>query len=364
MFIFSICKKSYIYLKTKLSGENRDTMSALAENIREKMMIILKGEEDKTDLENLAVLSRVGMKVASSVSAELDADAISASSTALIDLGIRLAEATDHGGLKEIILHNNSGYSILMTINADYIVFGGLSAVYRIGYYLGYIRELAKKLAILISGGEITEMTLSLHENELQEIKKQNEEEEAKATKIVLPSTAEDKEALDSLLGFLDDWDKEEKEAMGLDEFEDLEENNIVSIPESMMIGLTEASESVIISEEVFQESDEGVKSLEKQPEFKIYKDEVPPIPLEDYTPLDMGESPPMEPVYTEEPSKVSKPEELPPLDELPSFNDLSVPDFGSEFNPASEYDTEFILEEESEALDSVLKDLGWEEEE
>ena len=62
-------------------------MSSLVQDIRDKMMSILKVEEDKTDLENLAVLSRVGMKVASASSSELDADATSASSTALIDLG-------------------------------------------------------------------------------------------------------------------------------------------------------------------------------------------------------------------------------------------------------------------------------------
>ncbi|GAH20686.1 unnamed protein product, partial [marine sediment metagenome] len=65
-------------------------MSSIAEDIRIKMMHLLREEEDKTDLEDLAVLSRVGMKVASASSSDLDADATSASSTALIDLGLRL----------------------------------------------------------------------------------------------------------------------------------------------------------------------------------------------------------------------------------------------------------------------------------
>ncbi|MEJ2250128.1 MAG: hypothetical protein P8Y97_10760 [Candidatus Lokiarchaeota archaeon] len=63
-------------------------MSALAEDIRVKISNILKEEEEKTDLENLAVLSRVGMKVSSATSAELDADATSASTTAWILLRI------------------------------------------------------------------------------------------------------------------------------------------------------------------------------------------------------------------------------------------------------------------------------------
>jgi predicted regulator of Ras-like GTPase activity (Roadblock/LC7/MglB family) len=217
------------------------------------MMKILKSEEDKTDLENLAVLSRVGMKVASASSSELDADATSASSTALIDLGLRLSVATAHGDLTEIILHNTSGYSIILAINDEYLVFGGLKNVYRIGYYLGYIRELAKKLNLLISGDEITDMTLSLDDSEKAKL---NIEEET-VTSIKKPSIEEDKAALDDLLGFLDDW---EKEGNDLEDIETEVENKIVTIPKS--VGLeyekqleksVEGSEPSIKSEEPSQ---------------------------------------------------------------------------------------------------------------
>jgi len=343
-------------------------MSALTDELREKMMYILKEEEEKTDLDNLSVLSRVGMKVASSTSSELDADSTSASSTALIDLGVRLVGVTAHGTLKEIILHNDSGYSILMAINDEYIVFGGLRVVYRIGYYLGYLQELVKKLAILISGGEISEMSLTLQEDELQKTQKLQEEEAAKAEKIVLPSTEQDKEALDNLLGFLDEWDQEEKEAMGIGDFEDLESNNIVSIPDSMVVSIPKEGETFPIPRQVIQDvSSQDMKNIETKPDFKIYKDEVPPIPLEDYTPMDVEEPNAQETEFLETPSQVktevSEPEELPSLDELPSFDELAPPNFESEYD-GSEYDTRFVLEEESEALDSVLKDLGWEEEE
>ncbi len=346
-------------------------MSALTDELREKMMYILKDEEEKTDLDNLSVLSRVGMKVASSTSSELDADSTSASSTALIDLGVRLVGVTAHGVLKEIILHNESGYSILMVINDEYIVFGGLKRVYRIGYYLGYLQELVKKLAILISGGEISEMSLTLQEDELQKTQKQQEEEAAKAEKIVLPSAEQDKEALSNLLGVLDEWDQEEKEAMGIEDFEDLESNNIVSIPDSMVVSIPKDGETFPIPSQVIQEeyqvSSHDMKNIEAKPDFKIYKDEVPPIPLEDYTPMDVEETDAQETEFIEPPSQVetevSKLEELPPIDEMPSFNELAPPNFESEYD-GSEYDTRFVLDEESEALDSVLKDLGWEEEE
>jgi predicted regulator of Ras-like GTPase activity (Roadblock/LC7/MglB family) len=319
-------------------------MSTMAEDIRKKMMLVLKDEENKTDLENLAVLSRVGMKVASSTTSELDADATSASSTALIDLGLRLNQATVHGALTEIVLHNTSGYSILMAIDDEYIVFGGLRAMYRIGYYLGYLRELAKRLNRLISGDHETEMMLSLEESEMEKIEQQKVEEEAKY--IVKPSLEQDKAALDDLLGFLDDWEKEGEE---FEELETSTDSGIVSIPQS--VGLEIDKEIKEVAE--FPPT-QVIESETPETQFKVYDDEVPPVPLDDYTPMEIDEEP-----VSEEPKVI---EELPSLDELPSFEELAPPDFDSEIS-ASEYDTEFVLEEESEALGSVLRDLGWEEE-
>ncbi len=373
-------------------------MSAIAEDMRQKIMLILKDEEKKTDLENLAVLSRVGMKVASATSAELDADATSASSTALIDLGLRLSEATDHGALSEIMLHNMSGYSLLMAINDEYIVFAGLGlkAIYRVGYYLGYLRELARKLNRLISGDKETEMALSLADSELEKLRPQKKEE-AVIELPKKPSVAQDKAALDGLLGFLDEW---EKEGEDLEDFGDLESDNVVSIPKSMQIGIPkekEPEEAKAKTSKTKIEEKAEIKAFAtvaagKQTEFKVYSDEVPPMPLNDYTPMEIEETPQAsEPVatpqaesvqeietpsleptiqkkaithkdYIYEPDKETAEEELPPLDQLPSFEDLKAPDFEKNAS-AAEYDTEFVLEKESESLDSVLKELGWKEE-
>jgi len=321
-------------------------MSSLAQGIRDNMMKILKFEEDKTDLENLAVLSRVGMKVASAYSSELDADATSASSTALIDLGLRLSVATAHGALTEIILHNTSGYSIILAINDEYLVFGGLKNVYRIGYYLGYIRELAKKLNQLISGDEITDMTLSLDDSERAKL---NVEEE-KVNLIIKPSIEEDKAALDDLLGFLDDWDKEGGD---LEDAETEVQNNIVSIPKSVGLEYEKQLEKSVEGSETSMRSEEPSQVIDSR--FKVYDDEIPPVPLEDYTPMEI-----------EEDESIQEPEIVQgqPLQEtIPSLEDLPPPDFNVDFEEtASEYDTEFVLDKESEAFESVLKDLGWDE--
>ncbi|MHA1670872.1 MAG: hypothetical protein ACTSV5_09870 [Promethearchaeota archaeon] len=320
-------------------------MSSLAQDIRNYMMNILNSEEQKTDLENLAVLSRVGIKVASATSSELDADATSASSTALIDLGLRLSEATAHGALTEIILHNTFGYSILLAINDEYIVFGGLKNVFRIGYYLGYLRQLAKKLNRLISGDEITEMTLSLDDSEKAKLGINIEEEELS---VIKPSVEEDKAALDDLLGFLDDWEKE-----GVDEGElETNTNNIVSIPKSIGMEYEKTVEPHIDMGAIEQK---GQAQIDSGPKFKVYDDEIPPIPLEDYTPMEIEED-----ASIDEPTIVQEP--ISP-DALPSLDELTPPNFEAEFEAASEYEVEFVLDKESEAFDSILKDLGWDEE-
>jgi len=325
-------------------------MSSLVQSIRENMMKILRLEEEKTDLENLAVLSRVGMKVASSTSYELDADATSASSTALIDLGLRLSEATAHGALTEIILHNTSGYSIILAINDEYLVFGGLKNVYRIGYYLGYLRELALKLNILISGEQITEMTLSLEESERVKLREEQEKEEVVA--IVKPSIEEDKVALDGLLGFLDNW---EKEGGDVEDLEAKIENNIVSIPSSLGLEYERQLEHATEDMETQVPISPTTQSIE--PQFKVYDDEIAPVPLEDYTPMEIEEDP-----SYQEPQIVR---EQPLQEGLLSLEDLPPPDFNAEFvEGASEYDTEFVLDKESATFENVLKDLGWDEEE
>jgi predicted regulator of Ras-like GTPase activity (Roadblock/LC7/MglB family) len=330
-------------------------MSSLVQDIRDKMMSILKIEEDKTDLENLAVLSRVGMKVASASSSELDADATSASSTALIDLGLRLSEATAHGALTEIILHNTSGYSILLAINDEYIVFGGLKNVYRIGYYLGYLRDLARKLNRLISGDQLTEMTLSLEDTE--KVKLQIESE-AEASSIIKPSTDQDKAALDDLLGFLDTWEKEGADA---EELETETANNIVSIPKSLGIDYEKAMGKSIRQEETKVSSSPEIQ--EDSSKFKVYDDEIPPIPLDDYTPMEIEEDETLqEPKIVQEQATFT---ELPSSEQLPSLEELPPPDFNTDFmEEATEYDTQFVLDKESQTFENVLKDLGWDEEE
>ncbi|MFO8017480.1 MAG: hypothetical protein R6U96_02495 [Promethearchaeia archaeon] len=386
-------------------------MSSMETSKRQQIMQILKKEEEQTDLENLAVLSRVGLRVASADSTDLDADAVNASSTALTDLGIKLSEATDHGSLKEILLHNESGYSILIAINNEYIIFSALKAMYRVGYYLAYLRDLSRKLNKLISGDEESVMSLSLEESEKEKLEAKEEEKPEKKKSPLKPSVEQDKEALDGILDFFDEWSPESAEDVG--ELEGSPEDNIVSIPESNVVSIPSEEAARVGGKEIPEgPSEESLESLASVAEgattptsteakldtgVKVYDDEIPPVPLEDYTPIMVEEGmqgeqatqisqveeaqPTQEeeiqgeqatqisqveeaqPTLDEEPpAEVEETEELPPLEEVPDFDEVNTPDFGS--MEASEYETDFVLDEETEDLDEALEELGYEEEE
>ncbi len=151
---------------------------------------------------------------------------------------------------------------------------------------------------------------------------------------------------MDELLSALDDWEMEGGE--GTEDFGDLEVGNVknvVSIPKATSVGLPSQSRAIGLPK--------AAASKPTAP-FKVYDDEVPPVPLEDYTPMEIEDE-----NLTQAPEPA---EDIVPPGELPSLDKLGVPDFNAS-SLASEYDTKFILDEESEALDAVLKDLGWHDE-
>ncbi|MCK4282301.1 MAG: hypothetical protein KAX10_09305 [Candidatus Lokiarchaeota archaeon] len=332
---------------------------SISPQIQNRLMEILQIEEKKTDLEQLSVLSRIGMKVASAKSAELDADAISASSTALIDLGIRLSQSVEHGALREILLHNEKGYGILMAVNDEYIIFGALENVLKIGYYMGYLREIARKINELISGGEVTEMAINLEEEELKKMQAEKEKIQAeKGEGILKPSAKEDQKAIEATLQFLKSWGAEGEE-------EEIVQNNIVSIPQSMMMKIPEEGKTVPITAEEKVEAIDKARESEKLYGIKVYGDEVPPIPLDDYTPMEIEEG-----IVSEEliPEEVPITEPVPEIEQkIPeesfSYQSFEPPQGLNEFDLASEYDAEFEIEE-NEQFKDILSDLGWHEEE
>jgi len=171
------------------------------------IMTLLKGVETGTDLQNLAVINRVGMAVASSKSSSTDATAITATASALIDLSEKMSESIQHGKLHELLIRNTTGYDLLMTISKDLMIFCSLANSVRVGYYLGYLRELSEKLRTAIAS--------ELPPEELAVFKKQEEERVKKEEDVAVqkPSANQDINVMKDVLGFLDSWGEREAEA-------------------------------------------------------------------------------------------------------------------------------------------------------
>ncbi len=170
------------------------------------MMTLLKGVEAGTDLQNLSVINRVGMAVASSKSSSTDATAVTATASALIDLSEKMSESILHGRLRELLIRNTTGYDVLMAVSKDLMIFCSLGNSVRVGYYLGYLRELSSKLRKAIA--------TELPPEQLATFTKQEEERVKKEEEVVVqkPSANQDINAMKDVLGFLDSWGERETE--------------------------------------------------------------------------------------------------------------------------------------------------------
>ncbi len=171
------------------------------------VMTLLKGVEAGTDLQNLSVINRVGMAVASSKSSTTDATAVTATASALIDLSEKMSESILHGKLRELLIRNTTGYDVLMAISKDLMIFCSLANSVRVGYYLGFLRELSAKLRKAIAN--------ELPPEQLAAFTKQEEERAKKEEEVVVhkPSANQDIDAMKNVIGFLDQWGEKEGEA-------------------------------------------------------------------------------------------------------------------------------------------------------
>ncbi len=121
---------------------------------REELMKLLKELERKTDLEATAVVTKEGIRLACSVSAEMDADIFSAAAAAMVNLGSMTIRRLRQGELKEVIIKGDEGYTIVTEAGPTTMLVAAGRQSYRLGYYLGVLKKYAKDIADILSGLE------------------------------------------------------------------------------------------------------------------------------------------------------------------------------------------------------------------
>ncbi len=113
-----------------------------------ELMKFLENLESSTDLEGTAIVSKTGLRIASSETADIVADIYSASPATLISLGEKISSGLGQGDLKEIVIRGVKGYTIILVGDADndYMLFTNCKKGYKLGYYFHKIRKAFKEM--------------------------------------------------------------------------------------------------------------------------------------------------------------------------------------------------------------------------
>jgi predicted regulator of Ras-like GTPase activity (Roadblock/LC7/MglB family) len=117
-------------------------------DILAELMRFLENLESSTDLEGTAIVSKTGLRIASSETADIVADIYSASPATLISLGEKISSGLGQGDLKEIVIRGVKGYTIILVGDADndYMLFTNCKKGYKLGYYFHKIRKAFKEM--------------------------------------------------------------------------------------------------------------------------------------------------------------------------------------------------------------------------
>ena len=113
---------------------------AVSPEVKEKIFQILREIGEYADLEALAVVNREGMKIAFFAKKGADHDLLSAISAAILSTGEQAVSINDHGGLLEVLVRGENGFTIL-TNAGDYILIGSSLELNSMGLTIRVLRK-------------------------------------------------------------------------------------------------------------------------------------------------------------------------------------------------------------------------------
>ena len=124
----------------------------VSQDMLDEIMRSLEELESSTDLEGTAVVSKTGLRIASSETADIIADIYSASPATLISLGEKISQDLDQGELQEIVIKGTKGYTIILVTGEDdnFMLFTNCSKGYKLGYYFHKIRKAYNEMKPLL----------------------------------------------------------------------------------------------------------------------------------------------------------------------------------------------------------------------
>jgi predicted regulator of Ras-like GTPase activity (Roadblock/LC7/MglB family) len=138
-----------------------DSEIKISQPILDKLMRTLEVLESSTDLEGTAIVSKTGLRIASSEATEVEWDIYSASPATLISLGEKISQGLEQGELKDVVIKGTQGYTIILVGDADndFMLFTRCKKGYKLGYYFHKIRKAFREMESLLKQVETKKLS-------------------------------------------------------------------------------------------------------------------------------------------------------------------------------------------------------------
>ena len=139
----------------------KDSEIDISQEILDELMRSLERLEASTDLEGTAVVSKTGLRIASSETADVVWDIYSASPATLISLGEKISQGLEQGELRDIVIRGTKGYTIILVGSTEnnFMLFTNCSKGYKLGYYFHKIRKAFREMEPVLKRILTKEMT-------------------------------------------------------------------------------------------------------------------------------------------------------------------------------------------------------------
>ena len=130
------------------------------QEILDELMRNLEKLEVSTDLEGTAVVSKTGLRIASSETSDVVWDKQSTIPATLISLGEKISQGLEQGELRDIVIRGTKGYTIILVGAADnnFMLFTNCKKGYKLGYYFHKIRKAFREMEPVLKKIETKDM--------------------------------------------------------------------------------------------------------------------------------------------------------------------------------------------------------------
>ena len=126
----------------------------LKKELQIKLMRHLEKLESSTDLEGTAIITKTGLRIASSSmgNPEITADLHSAGPAALISLGEKLSQGLEYGELRDIVITGDQGYTIITVggPGTKFMLLTHCRKESKLGYYFHRLQKSYRELMPLL----------------------------------------------------------------------------------------------------------------------------------------------------------------------------------------------------------------------